>query len=595
MLKKKLQLFFRRLKKHAVVRIKLAQRNVRNSTIILVLLCVIIAIFLSILVLFINRGIRWCHHILFLINSNEYLSAASFIPSSRILIIPCIGGLCLGLIKRLIKKWRPNDIVDPVEANALLGGKLNLIDSIRLTTTTIISNISGASVGMEAGYTQICAGIFSNIGKWFHLRREDLRIFVGAGAAAAIATVYNAPLAGTFYAFEMMLGSYTVSALAPVSAAAFSGALFTRLVKSSNPIFMLTTDLLIEPWQYLVFIIMGVFAGYFSIFTMKIVTWTEQGFKKVSTPDWLKPAIGGFALGLMALTAPQVLGSGQRAIQYNLDISWPIYTLLLMFVVKLVASSVSLGSGFLGGLFSSSIFIGSLYGSIIGYAVGQFTSITEGQMLTFVLVGMGSFGAGVIGTPMTMVMLVLELTGDYKAALGVMSGAITSFLLVRTNFGYSFSTWKFHLKGKMIKDARDIGWLNEIKVKPIVRNDMKTININETLANLRKMIEHRAKILVIAVDDNGLYEGLVDVVMAKSPDLDNSLSESISSLGLVSLEKVVLTNNSSVSRAIKLFEEGKTEILPVIANLKDYSVVGYVSEIDVFRYYARALEKKRDN
>lgn len=592
---KKSQPILKKLKKQIIVRSKIMQRDLRNSPIVLILLCIIIAIFLSILILFVNKAIGWLQHYLFLIDLKENLSAALFIPSRRILLIPCLGGLFLGITKQVIKRWYPHDIVDPVEANALLGGKISLIDSIRLTTSTIISNISGASVGMEAGYTQISSGIFSKIGQWFHLRREDLRIFVGAGAAAAIATSYNAPLAGTFYAFEMMLGSYTVSALAPVSAAAFSGALFIRLFKSADPIFSLSTELPIEPWQYLWFILMGIAAGYISIFTMKLVTWNEQLFKKVNMPLWIKPAVGGLALGLIALSTPHVLGSGQKAIQYNFDLSWPIYTLILLFIAKIIASAVSLGSGFLGGLFSSSIFIGSLFGAIVGYGINLLIPISDGQILTFVLVGMGSFGAAIIGTPMTMVMLVLELTGDYRAALGVMSGAVTSFLLVRTKFGYSFSTWKFHLKGKTIKDARDIGWLNELKIKPLIREDLQIITKDLSLEKLRKMIEHRSKILVLATDENGLYEGVIDNILAQSPDLDEKVNEPIVNLGLMKLEKIVLTANSSVSRAVKLFEEGKTEILPIIFNSKDYHIAGYITEIDVFRYYAKALEKKRDS
>ncbi len=158
----------------------------------------------------------WLHVYDFGIPADHYLSEGIGVSRIRLLFVPLMGGLLLGLAARAVRTRRFNEIVDPIEANALHGGRMSLRDSIWLTFTTLISNGAGASLGMEAGYSQLGAGLYSWAGRWFRLRRADLRVFVTAGAGAAIAAAFNAPLAGAFYGYELILGSYTTRALAPV-------------------------------------------------------------------------------------------------------------------------------------------------------------------------------------------------------------------------------------------------------------------------------------------------------------------------------------------------------------------------------------------
>jgi chloride channel protein, CIC family len=152
-----------------------------------------------------------------------------------------------GLVAYLIWRWRPRDIVDAIEANALHGGRMSLSDSMRLTALTILSGGVVALVGLEAAFTQLGAGTASWVGRMLHLRRSDLRIFVGCGAAAAIAAAFNAPLAGAFYAFELIIGGYTLATLAPVGAAAVSAVVVTRALFGADPIFVLYAHVELNP------------------------------------------------------------------------------------------------------------------------------------------------------------------------------------------------------------------------------------------------------------------------------------------------------------------------------------------------------------
>ena len=181
-------------------------------------------------------------------------------------------------------------------------------------------------------------------------------------------------------------------------------------------------------------------------------------------------------VGLIALWVPQVLGSGHGALQNSLDVRLALPVLLTMLTAKILASAVSLGAGFRGGLFSSSLFLGSLFGALLAHLADMvYPDLAVGDT-AFMLVGMGSVAAAIIGAPVTMVMLVLESTADFPATVGVLTGVVVSSVVVRKAFGYSFATWRFHLRGVPIRGAHDVGWIEDLTVARVMRRDQKTVS-----------------------------------------------------------------------------------------------------------------------
>ena len=331
----------------------------------------------------------------------------------RILIVPVLGGVALGIAAYVVRRFRPSEIVDPIEANALHGGRMSMLDSLRLVVATIVSNASGASVGMEAGYSQFGASAFSSVGQYFKLRRADQRVFVTAGAAAAIAAAFNAPLAGAFYGYELILGNYSARALAPVAVAALAAVLTERSIIHPEPLFVVGQLFHFKQSVYLLFALLGLFAAGFSVLSMQAVTWAERALRRLPLPQWMRPAIGGVLLTTIALHAPQVLGSGHGAIQFHFDHDWALVPLLVILFAKLVASAISIGSGYRGGMFSSSLFLGCLFGAVFADVTALVVPRLAEQHAALMMVGMGSVAAAVIGAPLTMVFLVLEGTGDF--------------------------------------------------------------------------------------------------------------------------------------------------------------------------------------
>src|SRR5271165_1978293 len=280
---------------------------VRADEIWLVVLAAFLGCATGIAVWMMTETTQLIHETLFGINPNQRLSAMTSLNPLRTVLVPAIGGLGLGLLTLGVTRVRPRRTVDPIEANALFGGRMSLNGSLIVVLQTILSNGVGASVGLEAGYTQIGSAIASRWGHAFRVRRNDLRLLVGCGAAAAIAGAFNAPLTGAFYAFELVIGTYTLVAFAPVAVAALVSQAVVQALGGS--IFDLNAQIptRVEALDYIPILALGMVCALVGIAIMRGVTLTEDLFRKSGVPGWLRPAIGGLAVGALALMTPAVL------------------------------------------------------------------------------------------------------------------------------------------------------------------------------------------------------------------------------------------------------------------------------------------------
>ncbi len=491
-----------------LARFAVFRRAVRNREAWLICCAIVMGALVGLVTMGLRRLVRGLHQLDFMLEPGTHLSAQLSLDPWRLALVPAVGGLVLALVTLGLNRLRPAEIVDPVEANALYGGQLSLRDSARLTGLTVVSNACGASVGMEAGYSQIGAGILAAMGKYFRLRREDQRLMVTAGAAAAIGAAFNAPLTGAFYGYELVHGSYSTRGLAPVAAAALSATMVVRLIGPDTPLFATGGAFHIPDTDYLFFALLGVLAAGVGILTMRLVTWNERLFRRLHVPGWLRPAVGGAILSLLALISPQVLGSGHGAIELHLETAWPLAALLALLAGKVAGSAVSLGAGFRGGLFSSSLFIGALLGEVFVTILGTyFDPVIFAQRTAFMLVGMGAVGSAIIGAPFTMSFLVLEVTGDFPVTMGVLVGVIVAGTLVRLTFGYSFSTWRFHLRGMPLSGGHDIGWISDLTAGRLLRADAQIVDHRLTVAALRTLVPVGSKKYLFVVDQAGEFRG----------------------------------------------------------------------------------------
>ncbi len=244
----------RHFRKTLTLRIGRLLARLRESEIALIGIAAFVGFVVGAGVAIITAAVSILHHILFGIPLEGHLSAGIATISIVGFLAPAIGGLLIGLIGAIIRLFRTREIVDPIEANALYGGRMSLWDSIYLGFLTVISVGFGGSAGLEAAYTQVGSGFASKIGQSIRLRRKDLRLLVGCGSAAAIAAAFNSPLTGAFYAFELVIGSYTMQSLAPVASAALCGNLAIRAISDAKPMFTLPFPVTLQSHDYILFV-----------------------------------------------------------------------------------------------------------------------------------------------------------------------------------------------------------------------------------------------------------------------------------------------------------------------------------------------------
>jgi chloride channel protein, CIC family len=529
------------------------------------------------------------HEIFFRLAPGERLSGRLTLDPWLAVLVPVTGGILFGIAAELIRRWRPDREIDPIEANALHGGRMSLMGSLIVALQTVWSSGVGASVGLEAGYTQMSAGIASRIGNAFRLRRGDLRILVGCGAAAGIAGAFGAPLAGAFYGFELIIGSYSPVSLAPVGIASLIGFLVAHYFSPAELGIVAPEKTTVVFHDLVLAATLGLLAAMLGIVLMRGVAICEAMFQKLRLRPTLRTAFGGVVVGLLALLSPQVMSSGHGALRVAGMLDLPFRAVALLFVLKIVASIASLGSGFRGGLFFSSLLIGALGGHLLAVALTMFWPTAYFDPNAYSVIGMSALAASVIGGPLTMIFIALETTGDLWLTTAVLIAVIIAAQVTREGFGYSFATWRFHLRGETIRSAADIGWMRELTVGSMMRQDVQTVHASTTIENFREAFPLGSTAYVIAVDEDDHYAGLV--LMSDAHAAEASPEKAVKDL--LRYTDDLLLPGMAVKEAVLAFDRAEAEALAVVDSYRDRRVVGLLTEAYVLRRYAAALERRR--
>jgi chloride channel protein, CIC family len=528
------------------------------------------------------------HEILFQLPHAAALSASIVPQSWRVVAIPALGGVALAILGRWAGDKFRGRLADAIEANALHGGRLSARGSFYISAQTLISNGFGASVGLEAAYTQMCGMLASLLGRGLGARRVDMRLLVGCGAAGAIAAAFDAPFAGAFYSFEAILGAYTISSLMPVAiSAVLATAVFDRLMVHKpilgEALVSITTHALAA--HAIVIAILGAVA---SVTLMEGVALVERGFEKSMFPKNLRPIVGGLIVGGLGLIGPEALGAGHGARGVVLTSDLVVGEILLILAVKGLASAVSLGAGFRGGLFFASLLIGALVGRLYGESLNAASPILAVDPALLSILGMAAVGAGIIGAPLAMTFLALEATGDFRIMVAALLASALSGLIVRETFGYSFATWRFHLRGEAIRGPQDVGWVRDLKVARLMRKDFRVAAADRTIAAARILFPVGVAKELFLTDAN---EGYVGTALVS--DLHAAASEDSAPIdSLAHWREDFLLPQSTIRAALDLFERSEADVLPVVADAQTRRIIGKLSEAHALREYGRELEKR---
>ena len=336
-------------------------------------------------------------------------------------------------------------------------------------------------------------------------------------------------------------------------------------------------------------VLIGVICAVASIILMLAVAFSERCFQRLKILGGaLRPILGGAILGSLALFTPTVLGAGHGAMQILL-VSNPTWLLLTTTILlKVTASAISLGSGFRGGLFFASLMLGALVGQLYSVVLTVPFPNLALQPGTAAIAALAALGTGVLGAPFSMICLALEITGDFSVTVGAVVASSVCALIVRELFGYSFATWRFHLRGEVIRGPQDVGWVQQLSASSLMRADFENALSTTPIAEAQKLFSPARVRQIVLRDPNGTYAGLVF-----SADLHSTATRVDQPLSTLAQQKEeFLLPDTSIREILTAFERSEADVLAVIDRPEHRAAVGTVSEANVLRTYGEELERR---
>ena len=430
-----------------------------------------------------------------------------------LVLIPIIGGLVVGLFNHyFLREEKVHGTAAVMQSVALSGGRLPYQSAPAKAAAAALSLGSGASVGPEDPAVQIGANIASMFGQWLRLSDERVKILVAAGAGSAIAAAFNAPIAGVFFALELILGEISGNALWLILVSTVVSAVFTQAVSGNAPAFQVPAYQFHSAWELPLYLLLGMVAGPISALYADLLYRLQDIYSAWHAADWIKPASAGLILGIAALFVPQALGTGYSSIEEILNKNgFTLSFLLILAVAKLILTPLSLGSGFKGGVFAPSLFIGAALGGAFGLAATHLFPGLGIDPSAFALVGMAALLAGAVRAPLTAVILLFELTNDYRIILPLMFSVAVSLLIAQRFQRDSVYGIGLARHGIRLDRGRDVDVLESITVGEVMQKDATAIRESDSLKKAADLLEKKRHHGLPVVNARGRLVGVLSV------------------------------------------------------------------------------------
>ncbi len=526
----------------------------------------------------------------------EKVSATlGYLGNWTVFLVPVLGGLVVGLIVHfLIGEERHHGVAGIMEAVALAGGRLRYQRIPAKSAAAALSIGSGASVGPEDPSVQIGANLGSMFGQLLHLSDDRVRALVAAGAAGGISAAFNAPIAGVFFALELILGELGSSALGAVTLAAVISAVFTQAVAGSQPAFRIPAYAFHSAWELPLYLGLGLLAGPLAALYIRLIYKLQDIFHGWSVPRWLKPAAAGLIVGLVGIVLPQVFGIGYETIEQTLSNQpLPLILLLTLLGAKLILTPVSIGGGFPGGVFAPSLFLGATLGAAYGQAADRFFPALAIDPPAFALVGMAAVLAGTVHAPLTAIILLFEMTNDYHIILPLMFAVVVSLIISQRLQSDSVYALGLARKGIRLERGRDVEVLEALTVGEIMQTKMPTLLESETVtaasAKLLKMRHHGLPV----VNETGELAGVLTVQDIERAQTNGDEERPNLTVGDICTRQLLVTYpDETIGAALQRMGVRDIGRLPVVARDNPRRLVGLLRRSDLVRAYDVALTRR---
>lgn len=460
--------------------------------------------------------------------SERIVATVAAQPWWLILLAPMVGGLLVGCINQfLLPARRPGGVADVMEAAARGGKGLGLRVGLWSAVSAIVSLGAGASAGREGPVIHLGATLATALTRAVRLSPGAGRVVLACGVASAISASFNAPIAGVLFAHEVILRHYAVSAFVPIVIASVAGTLAGRTFIGNVAAFEIPSYTIGSYLEVPAFALLGVAAASVAIAFQFALIIFDQGARELVLPTWLRPVIGGFLVGSIGIFIPEILGVGYEATDTALQGGYTLQTMLILLVVKIIATAITLASRFGGGIFTPSLYLGAMTGGAFGLIAGQVFPELASDHGLYAILGMGAVASALLGAPISTTVIVFELTGGYELSIALLLTVSIATGLHLAVHGRSFFHYQLETRGVVLAEGPHRYFLKTVNAGSFMaeldgpasltdRDDKRTVRANDSLETVLRVFNETGadQLAVVEPRDHQRVIGTVSHVQA---------------------------------------------------------------------------------
>ncbi len=572
------------------------QKHLSDKHFILVL-CVLIGLLASVAAVILKTSV---HYIEFWVRNNPGRHMENYF----FLVFPMIGILITVLyVRKIVKDDISHGVTRILYAISRSKGVMKFHNMYSSIIACAFTSGFGGSVGMEAPIVSTGAAIGSNVAQAAKFGHKRTALLIGCGAAAAIAAIFKAPIAGLIFALEVLMLDLTMASIIPLLVATVTGAIFSAIFLGEQVEFYFTLKDTFNYGAIPFYMLLGICTGAVSLYFTWMNSQVESRIKRIGDP-YRRALYGGLILGVMIFLFPPLFGEGyftmrsmlsgqpEQLLQDSIfghlvDETGLIFVgfLLMVLLFKAVATSLTTGAGGIGGVFAPSLFMGGITGFIFSRMINLFSGFKVSEY-NFSLVGMAGLIAGVIHAPLTAIFLIAEITGGYQLFIPLILTASISYLTVVYFQPHSLYTKKLAQKGHLLTHDKDQAVLTLLNVASVVETNLNTISPDQTLGDLVKVIAHSARNIFPVIDTNNNFLGIVVLDDVREIMFDRSQYDSLKVRNLMFQPKATVSMSDSMDDVMNKFRSSGLWNMAVV---EDGKYMGYVSRSNVFNVYRNML------
>ncbi|NMC79437.1 MAG: CBS domain-containing protein, partial [Chloroflexi bacterium] len=517
----------------------------------------------------------------------------------HLMLIPAFGGLVIGpIIYRFAREAKGHGVPEVMEAVALRGGRIRPQVAVVKSLASSICIGTGGAVGQEGAIAQIGSAIGSTIGQVLKLSDERVRNLVACGAAGGIAATFNAPIAGAIFAMEIILGQLHTINFGSVVIASVTADVIARAFEGNFSVFSIPQYTLKSPLELVFYTLLGVLAALGAIVFSRVLYFLEDQWDRFPFPEYLKPMLGGLVLGLIGILTykvdgfPRVFAGGYDTISEALMGNLAVPVILVLLVAKLLATTTTLASGGSGGIFAPSLFMGAMLGSAFGQTLHLLLPEVTAPTGAYALVGMAAFFSGATHAPITSIIMLFEMTNDYRLILPLMLATVISTLVSRRISADSIYTLKLSRRGIHLQQGQDIDVMQGITVGEAMSRTLNTVSPHLSLPDLVELFSHTHFHSYPVVNEENELLGIVTI-----QDLDRAIGtgeikdKTVADIATTT-KLLVAYPNEPMWKALNRMGSLNVGVLPVIAEENSKKMVGVIRRTDIIRAYRSAIVKR---